>query len=81
MEKATAEELRKIAGEYASRIMKWSATEYHIEIKGKENASGLWAVWLNHHDDKKLTHNGGGKSISLRIDLDKRLVVEVLRFQ
>ncbi len=82
MERPIDPEIEKIVKNYISKKHNWPEHDYVIKPKNITDDSGNIIVHVIHkHDRKNRGIAGGGKSIELYINLEKKTVVLELGFQ
>jgi hypothetical protein len=70
-----------VAREYITAKEGWPASAYTVENTHTWDGDGNLIVNVIHKDDLTGLTVGGGKSLVLHIDLEKRRVAEILHFQ
>jgi hypothetical protein len=71
----------RVARDYIRENEGWLDAAYTVENAPSRDSEGNAVVTVVHKDDLKARHPGGGKSLELHIDLQKKQVVKVLHFQ
>jgi hypothetical protein len=78
--KTDIEQAEKIISEYLESNYKWKYEEYELSVYSEES-SAIITFLVYHNDDRNPTQPGGGKSLLIKMDMEKMVVVQELGFQ
>ncbi len=76
-----ADDLRKAADEYVSRVKHWRQEEYRLESEGPDSAGSAEVIAAIHREDERATQPGSGRSVKLLLDYKTRRVVREIAYQ
>lgn len=70
---------RKAVDDYVQEKHRWPRSSYRIELKRRDG--DILDFWIVHKDDEKSIVPGGGKSISVDLDLKSLRILREFKFQ